>query len=139
LQTTLNGARLENPKFQAPTTKEAPNCQKPNAARKIIWCLDIGVSLGFGYWVLGFPNQTRAPALVKKNGNHSFPFAVIGISVDTISTATWLISTLLSWFRLPYGTMMKRLANWFAVFIRLSRKWSARIDRDELVKRIFAK
>jgi hypothetical protein len=34
---------------------------------------------------------------------------------------------------------MKRLANWFAVFIRLSRKWSARIDRDELVKRIFAK
>jgi hypothetical protein len=59
--------------------------------------------------------------------------------VDTISTATWLISTLLSWFKLPYGMMMKRLANWFAVFIRLSRKWSARIDRDELVKRIFAK
>ena len=99
----------------------------------------IGVSLGFGYWVLGFQNQTRAPALAKKNGNRSLALAVIVISVDTISTATWLISTLLSWFRLPCGTMMKRLANWFAASIRLSRKWSARIDRDELVKRIFAK
>ena len=50
-----------------------------------------------------------------------------------------MISTLLSWFRLPYGTMKKRLANWCGVSIRLSRKWSARIDRDELVKRIFAR
>ena len=60
-------------------------------------------------------------------------------SVDTISTTTWLISTLLSWFRLPCGTMMKRLANWCAASSRLSRKWSAPIDPDELVKRIFAK
>jgi len=59
--------------------------------------------------------------------------------VDTISTATWLISTLLSWFKLPYAMMMKRLVNWFAASIRLSRKWSAPIDRGELVKRIFAK
>ncbi len=50
-----------------------------------------------------------------------------------------MILTLLSWFRPRCGTMMKRLANWFAVSIRLSQKWSARIDRDELVKRIFAK
>jgi len=59
--------------------------------------------------------------------------------VDTISTATWLISTLLSWFRLPFAMMMKRLASWFSASIRLSRKWSGHIDRDELVKRIFAK
>ncbi len=32
-----------------------------------------------------------------------------------------------------------RLANWFAVFIRLSQKWCAPIGRDELLKRIFAK
>jgi hypothetical protein len=64
---------------------------------------------------------------------------VIASSVDTISTATWLISTLLSWFRLPYVTMTKRLASWFAVSTRWSRKWSAHIDRDELVKRTFAK
>jgi hypothetical protein len=59
--------------------------------------------------------------------------------VDTISIATWLITTLLSWFKLPYGMMTKRLGSWFAVSIRWSRKWSAHIDRDELVKRIFAK
>jgi len=64
---------------------------------------------------------------------------VTDYSVDTISTTTWLISTLLSWFKLPYGTMMKRLANWCGVSIRWSRKWFGRIDRDELVKRIFAK
>src|SRR6266480_4201777 len=121
---TLNGARLENPKFQAPTAKEAPNFQKPNAARKIIWCLDIGVSLGFEYWVLGFQNQTRAPALVKKNGNRSLALAVIVISVDTTST-TWMILTQMRWFRARCAMMMKRLANWFAVSIRLSRKWSA--------------
>ncbi len=89
-----------------------PNCRFPGA-----W------SLGFGVFIC--------------NRNPSTPVSVS--SVDTISTATWLISTLLSWFRLPCGTMMKRLGNWFAVSTRLSRKWSARIDRDELVKRIFAK
>jgi hypothetical protein len=41
--------------------------------------------------------------------------------------------------RARFATTMERLASWFAVSIRLSRKWSARIDRDELVKRIFAK
>ena len=43
------------------------------------------------------------------------------------------------WLRARYAMTMKRLANWFAVSIRLSQKWSGRIDRDELVKRIFAK
>ena len=71
--------------------------------------------------------------------NRAFATAVIVGSVDTTSTATWLITTLLSWFRLPYGKMMKRLARWFSGSIRLLRKWSVRIDRDELVKRIFAK
>jgi len=64
---------------------------------------------------------------------------VIVSSVDTISTATWLISTLLSWFRPPCVKTMKQLANWCADSIRWSRKWSVRIGRDELVKRIFAK
>lgn len=43
------------------------------------------------------------------------------------------------WLQLRFGTMMKRLANWFAVFIRLSQKWCARIDHAALLKRIFAK
>ena len=64
---------------------------------------------------------------------------VITLGVDTISTTTWLISTLLSWFKLPYTMMMKRLVNWFADSIRLSRKWSAPIDPDEPVKRTSAK
>jgi hypothetical protein len=43
------------------------------------------------------------------------------------------------WWKLRCGTMMKQLANWFAVYIRLWGKWCARIDRDELLRRIFAK
>ena len=43
------------------------------------------------------------------------------------------------WLQLRFSTIMKRLANWFAVFIRLSQKWCGRIDRDALLKRIFAK
>ena len=71
--------------------------------------------------------------------NRAFASPVIVSSVDATSTVTWLITTLLSWFRLPYGTMTKRLARSFNASIRLLRKWSVRIDRDELVKRIFAK
>ena len=83
-----------------------------------------------GLWVLGFG------AFI---GNQKASTPVISVSVDATSTTTWLIVTLLSWFRLPYARMMKRLVNWFAVSIRLLRKWSAPIDRGELVKRIFAK
>jgi hypothetical protein len=79
------------------------------------------------------------PPFANEICNHHAIRPVIANSVDTISTTTWLITTLLSWFKLPYATMTKRLANWFAVSIRLLRKWSAPIDRDELVKRIFAK
>ena len=71
--------------------------------------------------------------------NRTFAAAVIVSSVDTTSIATWLITTLLSWFRLPCGTIMKRLAHWFSASIRSLQKWSVRIDRDELVRRIFAK
>jgi len=60
-------------------------------------------------------------------------------SLDTASTTTWMIVTQMRWLRARFATTMERLASWFAVSIRLSRKWSARIDRDELVKRIFAK
>ena len=79
---------------------------------------------------------SRSPAEIC---NRTFASAVIVSSVDATSTVTWLITTLLSWFRLPYGMIMKRLARSFTSSIRLLQKWSVRIDRDELVKRIFAK
>ena len=50
-----------------------------------------------------------------------------------------MIVTQMRWLRARCSMMMKQLANWFAVSIRLSQKWSAPIDRDELVKRISAK
>ena len=50
-----------------------------------------------------------------------------------------MILTQVRWFRARCAMMMRRLVKWFAVFIRLSQKWSVRIDRDELLKRIFAK
>src|ERR1044071_4625373 len=45
---------------QSLNLKEAPsfNHQKIVAHRAVIWSLKIGVSLGFGFWCLGFP---RAP------------------------------------------------------------------------------
>ena len=43
------------------------------------------------------------------------------------------------WFTPRLRTMMTRLANWFVTSIRLSRKWCAPIDRDELVRRTFVK
>ena len=50
-----------------------------------------------------------------------------------------MILTQLRWFRARCAMMMRRPANWFAAFTRLLQKWSVRIDRDELLKRIFAK
>ena len=64
---------------------------------------------------------------------------VIVSSVDTASTTKWMIATQLRWLRARCAMTMRQLANWFAASIRLSQKWSARIDRDELVKRMFAK
>jgi len=43
------------------------------------------------------------------------------------------------WLRLRSGMMTLPLVNWFIVFIRLSQKWSAPIDRDELLRRTFAR
>lgn len=60
------------------------------------------------------------------------------LTVDTFTT-TWMILMQALWLQLRFSTMMKRLANWFAVFIRLSQKWCERIDRGALLKRIFAK
>ena len=92
-----------------------------------------------GIWVLGFgiSTQVRFPAPTKKNGNRSLALAVIVISVDTFWT--WMILTLMRWFKPRFGMTMRRLANWCADSIRLSRKWCAPIGRDELLKRIFAK
>ena len=132
-----SGAVTEK-KRQIPSTRETPSLNDQPPLGQVLEFDDWSF---FGIWVLGlgFQNQTRFRALARKNGNRSLASAVIVISVDTFSIATWLISTLLSWFKLPYGMMMKRLGNWLAASIRLSRKWSARIGRDELVKRIFAK
>lgn len=64
--------------------------------------------------------------------------AVITNGVDALST-TWMTLTLAHWLQLRSGTTMRRLANWFAVSIRLSQKWCEPIDRDALLKRTFAK
>ena len=50
-----------------------------------------------------------------------------------------MILNLMRWSKLRFGMMRKRLANWCADSIRLSQKWSGRIGRDELLKRIFAR
>lgn len=70
--------------------------------------------------------------------NRNYPRSVITHGVDTLTT-TWMILMQALWLRLRFNTMTKRLANWFAVFIRLSQKWCARIDHAALLKRIFAK
>ncbi len=97
----------------------------------------IGASLGSGYWILGFQSRARFPAPTKKNGNRRLALAVIVISVDTIWT--WMILTLMRWFKPRFGMTMRRLANWCADSIRLSRKWYGPIVRDELLRRISAK
>ena len=50
-----------------------------------------------------------------------------------------MILNLMRWFKPRFGMTMKRLANWCADSIRLSRKWCDPIARDELLRRIFAK
>jgi len=100
-------------------------------------CLEIGASLGFGYWILGFQNQAGFSAPTKKSGNRSLALAVIVISVDAIWT--WMILTLMRWFKPRFGMTMRRLASWCADSIRLSRKWCGPTGRDELLRRIFAR
>ena len=77
-----------------------------------------------------------APTGTKCNRNGPRP--VINSGVDAIST-TWMILMQALWLQLRFSMMMRRLANWFAVSIRLSQKWCAPIDRDALLKRTFAK
>ena len=50
-----------------------------------------------------------------------------------------MILNLMRWYKPRFGTTMKRLANWCAGSIRLSRKWCGPIGRDELLRRISAK
>jgi hypothetical protein len=69
-----------------------------------------------------------------KSCNRRIAKAVVISSVDTIWT--WMILNLMRWFKLRFGMTMKRLANWCADSIRLSRKWCGPIGRDELPKRI---
>src|SRR5437868_4576666 len=113
-----NIAPAENSKTHTPSNSEIPttNDQMPHEGRLKLedWSFP-------GIWILGFGAFIR-------NQNHPTP--VFTSSVDTFSTTTWLISTLLSWFRLPCAMMMQRLGKWCAGSIRLSQKWSARIDRD---------
>jgi hypothetical protein len=78
-----------------------------------------------------------SPAFGFEGCNQDARLTVIDCKVDAIWT--WMILNLMRWSKPRFGMMRKRLASWCADSIRLSRKWSARIDRDELVKRIFAK
>ncbi|MFN2541888.1 MAG: hypothetical protein ABR514_06950 [Chthoniobacterales bacterium] len=59
-------------------------------------------------------------------------------SVDAIS-ATWTRLMRACWWRLHSIMTMLPLVNWFVVFTRLSQKWSVPIDRDELLRRTFAR
>ena len=57
--------------------------------------------------------------------------------VDTL--LTWMILMQALWLHPRFNTTMRRLASWFVDSIRLSRKWSAPIDRAALLKRTFPK
>jgi len=91
-----------------------------------IWNLDF-----FGFaWYLGFGAWDFCC-------NPLIASPVFPCSVDAIWT--WMILNLMRLFKLRFGMTMKRLANWCADSIRLSRKWCGPIGRDELLRRIFAK
>ena len=70
--------------------------------------------------------------------NRNVRGAVLVNSVDATS-ATWTRLMNECWLRLRSGMMTLPLVNWFIVFIRLLQKWSAPIDRDELLRRTFAR
>ena len=57
--------------------------------------------------------------------------------VDTL--LTWMILMQALWLHPRFNMTMRRLASWFVDSIRLSRKWSAPIDHDALLKRTFPK
>ena len=97
--------------------------------------MELPWDLGIGFW--DFRIRATIPAPTKKNGNRSLALAVIVISVDAIWT--WMILTLMPWFKPRFGMTTRRLANWCADSIRLSQKWSGPIGRDELLRRIFAR
>src|SRR5207253_7745195 len=50
------GAEVPNPKLQIPGNLSNPKLQNVRCA---FWELDIGVSLGFGTWILGFRRAPR--------------------------------------------------------------------------------
>jgi hypothetical protein len=112
-----------NPKsnLQIPGKLQGPKIQKTGAR-------------GFGILELVFLDL---PGVWDFACNLSLALAVIVISVDTIWT--WMILTLMRWFKPRFGMTMRRLANWCADSIRLSRKWCGPIGRDELLRRISAK
>ncbi len=104
-----------------------PNSKRPGLKRRgqdlcylQFWSRSIW-SLGFGAFI--------------RNQNASA--RVFTCSVDTIWT--WMILNLMRWFKPLFGMTTKRLVNWCADSIRLSRKWCGPTGRDELLKRIFAK
>lgn len=57
--------------------------------------------------------------------------------VDTL--LTWIILMQALWLHPRFNTTTRRLASWFIDSIRLSRKLSAPIDRDALLKKTFPK
>ena len=81
-----------------------------------------------GAWGLGFGVFPCNPVIA---------WPVFLDRVDAIWT--WMILNLMRWCKPRFGMTMKRLANWCADYIRLSRRWCGLIGRDELLRRIFAK
>lgn len=73
--------------------------------------------------------------LSKENCNHHWPPPVTSHGVER----TWMNRMRAHWSKLRSRIMTTQLARSCVSFIRLSQKWCVPIDRDELLKRIFAK
>ena len=73
-----------------------------------------------------------------KECNQEPAASVITHGVDALSN-TWLSLTQARWSKPRLRMTIPQLGNWFADSIRLWRKWSGPIGRDELLKRIFVR
>ena len=65
--------------------------------------------------------------------------APVLVSIVDANPATWIRLMRACWWRLRSAMMTLPPVNWFAGFIQLSQKWSVPIDRDELLRRTFAR
>jgi hypothetical protein len=82
--------------------------------------------------------QNLCTVLREKICNRNATASVLVTIVDA-NSPTWIRLMRACWWRLRFAMMTLPPLNWFAGFIQLSQKWSAPIDRDELLRRIFAR